>query len=412
MATEPNVIPLTLEAKPRTAPGRAFRERFRVIPFTNAAGSQSWRVTGIKRDGTRIRENHADATKARNRQIELESEYLSRRDGESVLRETTLIPAQLRLAEAAFHVLDCDEDLVKAAHYWLKHGKAAQVVDSPRLDDAFTKFKLWLDSAEYRERTKANLRTRVNVFVNGTGNMRVAEVTSDTVKGFLDKRDVAKASKANDRRALSRFFAYCIEQKWTKANPARKETRERPRRGNRPKVLSVGECKALLLAAEADKNSCLAPYVAACLFGGLRPTEAARLDWSQVNLADGEILLDADQTKTNRPRKVSICPTLKAWLTAYKDKPFYPQNWRRDFDRLKEAAGYGGRHQSELRPWPVDVMRHTAISHYFRQTGSYGRTAEQFGNSEAIIKSHYDGTVSSKDTEAFYALLPSKGGAK
>jgi hypothetical protein len=30
-----------------------------------------------------------------------------------------------------------------------------------------------------------------------------------------------------------------------------------------------------------------------------------------------------------------------------------------------------------------------AISHFFRKTGSYGPTAEQFGNSESIIKLHY-----------------------
>ena len=64
---------------------------------------------------------------------------------------------------------------------------------------------------------------------------------------------------------------------------------------------------------------------------------------------------------------------------------------------------------SGLKPWPVDVMRHTAISHFFRQSGSYGLTAEQFGNSEAIIKAHYQGRVSSEDTKRFYAILPTKG---
>ena len=56
--------------------------------------------------------------------------------------------------------------------------------------------------------------------------------------------------------------------------------------------------------------------------------------------------------------------------------------------------------------WVPDVLRHTAISHYFRATGSYGRTAEQFGNSESIIKKHYQSRVSSKDTKRFYALRP------
>jgi hypothetical protein len=38
----------------------------------------------------------------------------------------------------------------------------------------------------------------------------------------------------------------------------------------------------------------------------------------------------------------------------------------------------------------------------------YGKAAEQFGNSEAIIKKHYQSRVSSDDTKKFYALMPKK----
>jgi integrase len=149
-----------------------------------------------------------------------------------------------------------------------------------------------------------------------------------------------------------------------------------------------------------------------------------------VNLTDKEIRLEAWQTKTNRPRVVSICDSLAAWLEAYKGKPFFPANWRRHFDAVKVAAGVvkaetaksegtyekkkkgktvqARRYWQRLIPvhWEPDIMRHTAISHYFRKTGSYGETAEQFGNSEAIIKNHYQGRVSSEDAKRFYAILP------
>ena len=55
-------------------------------------------------------------------------------------------------------------------------------------------------------------------------------------------------------------------------------------------------------------------YLAVCLFGGLRPFgEAPRLTWSQVNLADNEIRLEGQQTKTGRPRVV-MGRTLRAWF--------------------------------------------------------------------------------------------------
>jgi len=58
------------------------------------------------------------------------------------------------------------------------------------------------------------------------------------------------------------------------------------------------------------------------------------------------------------------------------------------------------------RPMASGGARHTAISHFFRKTGSYGLTAEQFGNSESIIKLHYQGRVSTEDTKRFYRLTP------
>jgi hypothetical protein len=79
--------------------------------------------------------------------------------------------------------------------------------------------------------------------------------------------------------------------------------------------------------------------------------------------------------------------------------------WLRE---VRASIGYGEptKENPDLKPWVPDILRHTAISHYFRKTGSYGRTAEQFGNSDSIIKKHYQSRVSSKDAKRFYALRP------
>src|SRR5262249_2286158 len=114
-----------------------------------------------------------------------------------------------------------------------------------------------------------------------------------------------------------------------------------------------------------------------------------------------EIRLESAQTKTGKPRIVEIQPPLDAWLRSYRNKPLFPVNSRRHLRALKKRLGYGA-----SNPWVPDVLRHTAISFYFRQTGSYGRTAEQGGNSEAIIKKPYQGRVSSEEAKKFFRLLP------
>jgi len=191
------------------------------------------------------------------------------------------------------------------------------------------------------ERTKANLRLRLNAFAGSVGNLRVADFTPDALEAYLGQRNLSPASKDNDRRAVSRFFSWCIQRprRWATTNPCREV---RVARGEKapPAVLTLQECSRLMSAAKAHRRGRLVPYTAVCLFGGLRPFEAARLRWEQVNLHDGEIRVEANQTKTKRPQVVAICDTLAAWLKANKGKPFFPSNWRKDFDVIKAKAGY------------------------------------------------------------------------
>lgn len=391
------------------------RHRFRILTFNNRGGTKSWRVTGGRRDGRRVRENFSDQTAAEIRRTQLEAEFFSRAGEDTALRATRLTDTQLRIAETCFIRLDEDHDMLTAINNWLDHGRTQAVVESPRLDDATESFLAWVKGTEsLRPRTKGKLRNRVNLFRNSVPNLRVAEITPEVIEKFFAARNVAALTKIGDRAAISRFFSWCIDRprRWARANPCREIRLEQKHDQSAPAILTVADCKKLLSAAENYKAGELVPYVSVCLFGGLRPAEAQRLTRDSVNLADGEIRIESQSSKTKRPRVVAIDKTLNDWLVAYAKKPLSPANLRRHLDVLKVKAGYTGRvdkHQSDgLKPWPADVMRHTAISHYFRLTGSYGKTAEQFGNSEAIIKKHYQGSVSSADTKAFYALQPEK----
>jgi integrase len=390
-----NIVALPARRQPKTAD-----QRFRIIEFTNRAGSKSFRVTGTKRDGERVRENFAEEPSARCRQIELETEYLQGH-AETAIQATKLTSDQLRLCEAS--ILQLGEDwtrILDAVTSWQQNGKQRAIVESPRIDDAVGQYLVWLEKSTFRDATKRHWKTRMKVFRDSVSNVRVADVTPEFIEAFLASRKTSAGGKDTDKRAISRFFSWCIERprRWTVTNPCR-EVKIAKGEAAPIATLPVKQCQKLLRAA-APKG--LAPYVAVCLFGGLRPFETSRLTWDAVNLKDREIRLEANQTKTGRARVVTICDTLRAWLQAYKGQSFYPANWRKKFDAVRVKA--------KINEWPSDVMRHTAISHYFRKTGSYGRTAEQFGNSEAIIKAHYQGRVSSDDTKKFYALRPAGKG--
>src|SRR5208337_1521608 len=113
---------------------RATRQRFKIQPFTNPrTGSVSWRVTGTKRDGSRVRDNYSREHDAKCRHIELEAEFLTR-ETETNLRATSLTDVQIKLAEMSFKRLADDADLPRAVDYWLRHGnRNAVATESPRL---------------------------------------------------------------------------------------------------------------------------------------------------------------------------------------------------------------------------------------------------------------------------------------
>lgn len=410
-----NVIELNPAKRPRRQP--AIKKRFNVFPFTNESGTSAFRVTGYKRNGQRVRENFADRISAELRERELNEEHLFSRV-EVAVRATKLSVEQVQLAELAFLKLGDDWGrILSAVDHWQTSGSRSGSVESPKIDDAVTQYLVWLDASPFREATKRHWKYRMGVFKNSVPNMRVADFTPESIEDFLAKQNVSPVGKDTYRRAASRFFSWCIERprRWTTTNPCRDVKVPQAEGDSAPEILTVQECERLLRSAMEYKDGLLVPYTAVCLFAGLRPGEAARLNWEQINLADAELRLESNQTKTGRKSKrgrvVTLHKTLIAWLKSCEGKPFCPANWRKDFDAMKLAAGFGTPDKADpdrkhLKPWPSDGMRHSAISYFFRDTGSYGLAAELFGNSESIIKRNYQARVSSDEAKKFYALTP------
>ena len=127
-----NVFPVAVVPRQRPSSRKA---RFKVIPFINPSGTQVWRVSGCKSDGSRIRENYRDENQAKCRHLDLETEFLQQ-PREGSIRATKLSDEQMQLAELA--ILRLGEEwshLVDAVDYWKRAG-IQMPPDSPRLHEA------------------------------------------------------------------------------------------------------------------------------------------------------------------------------------------------------------------------------------------------------------------------------------
>lgn len=376
---------------------------FRITPFENRTGTRSFRVIGWML-GRRIRENHASLKAAEARRLELENERLGHKTAE-VLRATWLTGDQLRAAETVFASMPDPEELRRATDWWRRHGKELDATsrdsDGIGLDEAVGRFLAWLEATpSLRPATRRNLRYRVQMFASEVGNLPMATLTAEVIEKWLDGRKVGPVTKANDLRAISRFFAWCCErrQRFLTSNPCAVVEVEQVD-GGTPEIYSNGEVMRLLTAARRFRGGRFLKFVVLQLFGGLRPMEAIR--FQDAWLVDGRVRIDKADSKTGQGRTFDADPVLMAWLKVCGDGPVAdPQKSKLLWGGLKETA--------RLNRWIPDGLRHTAVSHFFRRCGAYGLTAEWAGNSEGVIKAHYQARTSTQDTAAFWNLYPDR----
>lgn len=387
------------ETKRATQTGKA---PLRVVEFTNPSGQVVWRVTGTLANGERVRKNFPDQRAALACRMDLENQSLGWASAD-VPRVTHLSEEQIRAAEYAFGLVPSPGELARAVEWWKKHGAQFTNLqgDAVTLSVAFERFEAWVEkNPALRPATRTTLVSRVSHYVRTNGDLDIAAIQPAQIEAWLTGLTVSPVTKNQTRRCLSRFFSWCISspQRYACHNPAKEVRIELPERGI-PQVFTVDQIRRLLSVARAMHGGKFLRFVVLQVFGGMRPTEATRIATRQINLADREIRIEGIQSKVGRARTVHLDEAAVQWLKACPaGATADPMKHREQWDAVRTAAG--------LTAWIKDGLRHTSISMKFRATGSYGHCAEWAGNSEAIIKGHYQGRVSSTDAATYWALTP------
>lgn len=238
----------------------------------------------------------------------------------------------------------------------------------------------------------------------------MSELTAATLTEFFKRGQVSKKSYNNRRGLIGAFLKYCLQVKdWIAVNPIDKVPHYRGlghRRGSAP-TLTADQCVEIMKWAEENDNGKLVPFIALCLFAGIRPDlyegEISKLDPKSVRLDTGVIHIEPEVSKVRMKRIITIQPNLAAWLQAYPldDFPIMPVGFRRL--RLKFRKRFALSH---------DILRHTFISMFVGKFRSMGDAALQAGNSEAIIRKHYLDLKNPAEAEEFFNILPQDQAAR
>jgi integrase len=234
----------------------------------------------------------------------------------------------------------------------------------------------------------------------------VSELTATALTQFFGRGQVSRKSYNNRRGLIGTFLKDCLLKDWIAANPIDKVPHYRGlghRRGSAP-TLTAERCAEIMRWAEETHGGKLVPFVALCLFAGIRPDlyegEISKLDPTSVRLDTGIIHIEPEVSKVRMKRNITIQPNLAAWLRAYplERYPIMPVGFKRL--RLKFRKQFNLSH---------DILRHTFISMHVGKFRSMGDAALQAGNSEAIIRKHYLDLKSTEEAEQFWGIMPRLG---
>ena len=382
-----------------------YENTFAVIRYKNRNGVTSWRVSGWLR-GVRIRKNFKTREEAGADKAAME---LSAEQAASGLRpiSTCLTIEQVRESEAAFQRLGTRS---RSLSFYLDYALTNYrdpVNDKPVVEAA--REYLALRELDHKQghlshRQFTSFRCELRALEVTFRDKLVSDLTAAALAEFFKRGQVSKKSYNNRRGLIGAFLKYCLQVKdWIAVNPIDKVPHYRGlghRRGSAP-TLTAEQCAEIMKWAEENHEGKLVPFIALCLFAGIRPDlyegEISKLNPKSVRLDTGVIHIEPEVSKVRMKRNITIQPNLAAWLRTYPlDRyPIMPVGFRRL--RLEFRKQFNLSH---------DILRHSFISMYVGKFRSMGDAALQAGNSEAIIRKHYLDLKSPAEAEKFFGILP------
>jgi integrase len=304
--------------------------------------------------------------------------------------------------------------LVDAARSYVTQAEAIR--KSRKVNDAIEEYIAGQQSDGRSSRYISDLEHRLGRFKITFGERTLAEVTTEALdnwlrslpriarrsKGRVDHDGVVGAVTRNSyRRRLASFFTYALDRGWCATNPVSRVAiaRETP---SKVGILTPEQLTKLL--ESAGKKTL--PYWAIGAFAGLRSAELGRLEWSDVHFESGLIEVGADKSKTAAKRFVRIMPQLAAWLAPYRRKIGHLLP-KRGLRKLLEAD----REAAEIKPWPVNALRHSFASHHYAHFHDAAALASELGHANThMVFSHYRERVRPEIAAKYFAILPKSEG--
>ncbi len=177
--------------------------------------------------------------------------------------------------------------------------------------------------------------------------------------------------------------------------------------GSVTEFYSPAEFKALLEASSGP----LRAMIAIGGLAGLRTAELLRLTWEDVRRVENHIEVTAEKAKTRQRRLVQVVPALAQWLALFGE--FSGKIWTKSeniFQAELSKLCCAVTHEVKGRKMKVtrkaNGLRHSFCSFHYALHANESLTAQQAGNSPAMIHGHYKGLATQREAEGWFSVSP------
>lgn len=351
-----------------------------------------------------------------------------------------LAPHRARIAERAFNLLGemPPEELAAAATAWVK----LKCVDANSVSFAKA-IENFCEARSYRKKKYLGDFRRYPLRFPKIAEKLVARITTSEIEKLLAPLPPVARNSTRDR--LSIVFNFAIKRGWAVENPVAKT--EKSITPPPPKTtLSAKQIRRLFVKAIRIRPE-LVPMLAIEFFAGVRPAEATRILWADLDFDEGMGVLTVpapsvkSRIELQAARHIELHPTCRAWIDwaranvkpeqktpAQKESkrktkeqeakqqeaerkkaelkkhicPHPEMTLRRYLRQIRDAAG--------IKPWPQDCARHTyASASLAAKWRDVGGLLEDLGHtSTRMLKKHYLRALRRGPAEAIFRVLPPK----
>lgn len=351
-------------------------------------GRKKWRVD-FEETGKRRRKNFPDKKSAELWLANLSTKLRSAKATWAALTENE----RERIILAYHDAKEKGQDLFEL----LARAQRMPAVESKTCQDVVSELLSVKRNSGRSERYANIVEIVLNQFINGRESVRIDAVTHGDIERFLDTKKINYRPTLRSR--LSMLFRFAVRRGYRVENPCERIEHVKIIRRS-PEIFTAEQAVECLKHLRHHYPVGLAWFVLAT-FCGLRPEEAAKTTWKEINFDEDWIRVEAQTTKV-RQRRV-VYPKTEAMLILKQAKklkaklPLSFEEHRWALIRLKRVL--------EWERWPKDITRHTAASYWLASNGSAAHVSAMLGNSERILLRDYKALVTRNEALEFWESI-------